>query len=178
MIEELIDRVIQREGGFVNHPDDRGGPTKYGITANTLSNHRGHPCSAKDVRDMPIEEARQIYYINYWSKPGFHQLNLADVVVEMLFDAGVHSGPVQAVRFLQAACGAKVDGHIGPKTLQAAESTDSVTLAANIMAERNLFLGRLITNNPSQAVFAHGWDARISELIRLIPQAVEHRRRR
>ena len=31
-IDELIDALIEREGGYVNHPSDRGGATKYGIT--------------------------------------------------------------------------------------------------------------------------------------------------
>ena len=31
-VDELIDELIEREGGFVSHPADRGGPTRYGIT--------------------------------------------------------------------------------------------------------------------------------------------------
>jgi|GEM_PF-4548155 len=49
----LIDRLIDREGGFVDHPADRGGPTKYGITLRTLSKWRGYPCSREDVEAMP-----------------------------------------------------------------------------------------------------------------------------
>jgi len=29
---ELIDRVIGVEGGYADHPADRGGPTRWGIT--------------------------------------------------------------------------------------------------------------------------------------------------
>ena len=31
----MIDRLIEREGGYVNHPRDPGGETKYGITKRT-----------------------------------------------------------------------------------------------------------------------------------------------
>jgi lysozyme family protein len=31
-IESLIDDVLAREGGYVDHPDDRGGATNFGIT--------------------------------------------------------------------------------------------------------------------------------------------------
>lgn len=31
-VDKLIDALIEREGGFVSHPKDRGGPTRYGIT--------------------------------------------------------------------------------------------------------------------------------------------------
>ena len=42
-IEHLLDALIEREGGYVNHRADRGGPTRYGITeavarADTWSN--------------------------------------------------------------------------------------------------------------------------------------------
>ena len=31
-IDALIDAVIDREGGYVNHPADRGVPTRWGVT--------------------------------------------------------------------------------------------------------------------------------------------------
>ena len=31
-VDVLIDELIEREGGYVNHPADRGGPTRFGIT--------------------------------------------------------------------------------------------------------------------------------------------------
>jgi len=34
-ITPLIDRIIEVEGGYVNNPNDKGGPTKYGITEAT-----------------------------------------------------------------------------------------------------------------------------------------------
>ena len=31
-VDQMIDDILRREGGYVNHPADKGGPTKYGIT--------------------------------------------------------------------------------------------------------------------------------------------------
>lgn len=36
MYEEILNDVLRREGGYVHHPSDRGGPTKFGIAARTL----------------------------------------------------------------------------------------------------------------------------------------------
>ena len=30
--DRLIDALIEREGGYVDHPADKGGPTCFGIT--------------------------------------------------------------------------------------------------------------------------------------------------
>ena len=51
-VEQMIDDVIRREGGFVDHPHDRGGPTNFGITQATLSRHLGRPASVADVRRL------------------------------------------------------------------------------------------------------------------------------
>ena len=52
-IDDLIDSLIDREGGYSNHPADRGGPTNYGITEAVAraQGYRGH------MRDLPRDEA-------------------------------------------------------------------------------------------------------------------------
>ena len=39
LIEQITAAIISREGGFVNDPDDPGGPTKYGVTLATAQQH-------------------------------------------------------------------------------------------------------------------------------------------
>ena len=48
-IDELIDDVIEREGGYVNHPADRGGPTNWGITE-AVARRQGY---VGDMRALP-----------------------------------------------------------------------------------------------------------------------------
>jgi lysozyme family protein len=59
--DAILAAILRREGGFVNHPADRGGPTHYGITQATLQAWRGRAVSEEDVRALSVEEAKAIY---------------------------------------------------------------------------------------------------------------------
>ncbi|WP_017941704.1 glycoside hydrolase family 108 protein [Thioalkalivibrio sp. ALE6] len=172
-VDQLIDRILEREGGFVDHPDDRGGPTNMGITQGTLSEYFGRQATVDEVRKLRQDTARAIYRDRYWHKPGFHSLELPTALADMVLDAGVHHGPYQATRMLQRAAGTTDDGIIGPLTQEAVLTSDLIPLAAGFLAERAEFFGQLITRDPSQAAFAHGWMRRLGKLMRQIPEVIE-----
>lgn len=71
-IQPILNDILRREGGYVNHPADRGGPTKYGITASTLGEWRklGRTATEEEVQALTEQEARQIYFTNYVQRPG------------------------------------------------------------------------------------------------------------
>ena len=165
MIQQLIQDVLRREGGYVNHSADRGGPTNMGITIATLSGFRGYPCTQEDVMLLEEAEAYLIYEKLYWINPGFHTLDLDEDTAELVFDIGVHSGPNRAIKMLQNSLGVVADGVIGPVTRSAAAQAVSLVLFHDILAQRLVFIGRLITKDPSQAAFAHGWLRRLSEFL-------------
>lgn len=54
--------LIDIEGGYVNHPDDPGGETKYGISK------RAYP--KEDIATLTVERATAIYRRDYWDKCG------------------------------------------------------------------------------------------------------------
>jgi lysozyme family protein len=162
--DEIIDEIIRREGGFVDHRADRGGPTKYGITQATLAAWRGHPVSADDVRILTVDEARAIYRARYIRDPGFDRI--ADPQLRaLLVDCAVLQGPSRAVVWLQRACGVTADGKFGPLTERVANELAPRLLRARITASRARALGRLITDDPKQAAFAAGWMNRVAEFI-------------
>jgi lysozyme family protein len=112
--DELIADILEREGGFVDHPHDRGGPTKFGITKGTLYRWRQRPVTTADVRGLAIDEARDIYRAEYIEGPGFDAL--PEPLRAHVVDFGVNAGTVQAVRTLQRVVGVKPDGVLGTVT--------------------------------------------------------------
>jgi len=170
-IQVLILRVLQREGGYVDHPSDRGGATNMGITREALSEYRGYEVTKQEVKDLTEKEARQVYEQRYWIGPGLDGIGHRSLhLVDAVFDAAVNHGPSRAIKFIQAAVHATEDGILGPKTLEAVDQYTDKDLMARITAQRAKFYGRIITNRPSQAVFAHGWMNRLAEFIKIIPK--------
>jgi lysozyme family protein len=142
-----------------------------GITQKTLSDYRGYRCTAEQVQELTRAEATEIYHKNYWVDPGFFTLGRGVVFNDMLFDAGIHHGPGRAVKLLQAMLHLEQDGVLGPLTREAVNSMTDKHLCCNFMAARVSYIGKIITDNESQAVFAAGWANRLAGLIRMIPMA-------
>jgi hypothetical protein len=69
-LDKLIDDLISREGGYSNHPADRGGPTKFGVTEAVARAH-GYTGS---MALLPRGQAAAIYRRLYWVVPGFDQV--------------------------------------------------------------------------------------------------------
>ncbi len=102
-VTKLIDDVIDREGGYSNHPADRGSATRWGITEAVARAHgyRG------DMRTFPRDEAVHLYKRIYWIRPGFDRIgDIAPDIAGELFDTGVNMGPGVAVSFLHRALNA------------------------------------------------------------------------
>ena len=164
--ETIIEGILRREGGWVDHPADRGGPTKYGITLRTLSRWRGSRAIAEDVRALTKEQARRIYRHLYIEKPGFDRIE-DPRLRELVIDCAVHHSPARAVRWLQKAAGVKVDGRCGPVTLGAANAAPAKSLADSASWHRGRARsGATIT---AQAVAGRvrgkGWMMRLAKFI-------------
>lgn len=166
-MSDLIADIVRREGGFVNHPNDAGGATKYGITIGTLASWRGVPVSVDDVANLTVEEASAIYEKRYLKEPGLDLITDPELKA-LLVDFGVLSGPRRAVQGLQKALGFpdnECDGDFGPKSKAAlAANSNSEALFYSVKCERLEQFVRILAN-PSQAVFANGWANRLDEFV-------------
>ncbi|WP_322999966.1 glycoside hydrolase family 108 protein [Castellaniella sp.] len=147
-----FDRLIGHEGGYVNHPDDPGGETNWGITLRTA---RGAGYTGS-MRDLTRAKAKEIYRTAYWGRAKADQYDGA--IAFQLFDAGVNHGPGQAIRFLQRAVGVADDGVVGPMTLAAVHAMSVTDVLSRFNAERLDFYTKLSTW-PS---FGKGWARRVA----------------
>jgi lysozyme family protein len=154
--EQLLDDVLEREGGYVDSQADRGGVTNWGITAGTLGRWRGlnRPANRAEVKALTKDEARQIYRTQYLQPLAFIPV---DEIRAQVFDISVNSGNVMAIKILQRALGVADDGIFGPRTKAALLSKSAKEVNARMVAERLKFYGRIVKEDPSQFVFWDGW---------------------
>jgi len=127
---KIIDELIAREGEYSDHPSDKGGQTRWGITE-AVARANGY---AGSMRDLPRAFAEAVYVRRYIEEPGFDKvLPVSPLIAEELIDSGVNMGPGLPGPWLQRTLNllnqqAKtfpdlvVDGHIGPATISALRS--------------------------------------------------------
>ena len=171
-IDEIIAGILEREGGYVNHPADRGGETCWGITVGVAraNGYRG------EMKNMPRSSAEAIYRKIYITDPGFDKvLSRCAVVGEDLIDTGVNMGVAVAGTMLQRLLNAlnhserdypdlKVDGDVGGKSLAALDAFrrvrgaigDAVLLKGldSLQGERYVDLAE---KRPANEAFLFGW---------------------
>jgi lysozyme family protein len=147
--DQAFEKLIGHEGGYVNHPNDPGGETKFGISKRAYPN--------VDIKNLTLDKAKTIYKSDYWIASGCE-----DVAVEIrfhLFDAAVNSGVGQAKKWLQVALGVEADGQIGPKTREAIAAMDPLVLVSRYNGARLKFMASLRTWDS----FGKGWARRIAD---------------
>jgi lysozyme family protein len=153
LFDQAIEVVLGHEGDtYSNHPNDRGGATKFGIS------QRYNP--DVNVRELTRAQAIEIYWERYWQGRGYERL--PDPVAIKVFDLAVNLGERTAVRCLQRAlraCGVpvKIDGLLGPQTCGAARSAEVGTLVAALRSEAAGEYRLRVARDGGQAVFQNGW---------------------
>ena len=146
--DKAFEHVVGVEGGYVNHPNDPGGETIYGIT------RRDHPQAWVNGRPT-LEQAKVIYRDQYWRPVKADDLPWP--LAMFVFDAAVNQGVGTATRLLQKTLGVAQDGLIGNNTLAAIRRSNPVELCALYLADRAL----RYTGTRNFDVFGRGWLKRL-----------------
>ncbi|MEL6644609.1 MAG: holin-associated N-acetylmuramidase [Pseudomonadota bacterium] len=178
-VSEIADEILGREGGYVNDPDDPGGPTNFGVTLGTLRAHRNNRrLTARDVANLTRAEAKEILIKRHYHTPRIGAL--PEILRGTVFDMHVNAG-IRAVRILQELLTRmgphvlRADGIIGPKTQKAAFEAMLVSpekLYAAYGIERRNYYYALADRAPKLRKFARrrdggkgGWIARAEDFI-------------
>jgi len=152
--------VLRHEGGWSDHPLDKGGATMKGVTLATFRRYVKPDATKADLRKITDAQIATVYYRHYWSAVQAHLLPAGlDYTV---FDFAVNSGPDRAAKYLQALVGATVDGKVGPATIRAVEAHDPAKLINGLCDARMAFLKKLKT----WPTFGKGWTRRVDDVRR------------
>ena len=150
--EQMIERVLGHEAGYVNDPNDPGGETKWGISKRTYPH--------VNIKDLERDEAIDIYRVDFWQQLKLDRFQ--DGVAYQLLDSAVNSGIDTSVRFVQRAVGVADDGRVGPVTLAAIDATSETDFIMLFLSERLDYMTRL-KNWPHHG---KGWARRIAQNLR------------
>ena len=157
--DEALRRVLVHEGGYSNHPSDPGGPTNYGITIWDYRKYINPQGTARDVRNMTVDEAKKIFRERYWNVQRCDELPPG--VDYCVFDYGVNSGIGRSGKVLRRLVGQKDHTHvISDEVIAAAAKRDPLAIIDAICMERLRFLKGLKT----WSTFGRGWERRVREV--------------
>jgi lysozyme family protein len=150
---KAVQYVLLNEGGYIDHPRDRGGETNWGISSAANPD--------VDVSNLSRDEAIDIYISRYWDRWNLSLIE-SQPVANKVFDAVVWMGPVAAVKALQRALRAagaqvRVDGVLGPETAGAANLVQPEVLIPALKSELAGRVREIIARDSSQSVFRRGW---------------------
>tara|TARA_R110000851_G_scaffold59347_9_gene137411 strand:- start:16954 stop:17574 length:621 start_codon:yes stop_codon:yes gene_type:complete len=185
-IEKIAQDIVAREGGYVNDPDDPGGPTKFGVTIHTMRAlgmdlDGDGDVDSSDVKILTIEQANEVFLKHYFYKPKIDQLPTC--LHATVFDMQVNSGS-NAIKILQRLVNSvpntgnaiSTDGAIGPMTLakvNAAFEKMGASIEDAYGVERRNYYFRLADRRPSSRKYARtlrggkgGWIKRAEEFMR------------
>lgn len=166
--QDIVAWIVKRfEKGFSNHPADRGGPTKFGISQRLLEARYERDVDVEEIRALTFIQAVGILIDEFVAKPRLYEID-DDLVRLQTIDFAINSGAATAIRALQRIRGVDDDGVWGPITAQAVNAGGdafSRWFAQEIIAYRIRFLGRLITDDHTQAANAAGWMDRCATLL-------------
>ena len=162
--ERAIGFSLPWEGGFADHPADRGGPTNMGITQGALdAAYKRGVVKHRNVRALSKDEALAIYRANFWEPHDWGRYG--EPVDMIMFDICVNHGMGGAAKIAQRACvscgvDVVIDGKWGPRTREALYRMawrNGLYLSKMLLIKRLNYYDKIVSARPSQKVFLKGW---------------------
>lgn len=147
-IDQMINKVLIREGGFVDTTIEGDESRKFGISLTLLSEYYGRAAFKYELETLSEEVAHDIYERNYYIAPRIN--NLPHLIQAFSFDCAINHGTRRAIKLVQSVCNQagytpelSEDGAMGPNTRRAAEWAEgamgNIFLLALIEERRNFY---------------------------------------
>ena len=170
-LSEALKFTLAWEGGYTNHPNDRGGPTNKGITQSTYNRYlRRNNRNIQSVRSITDSEVYEIYEKDYWDVVRAKYLKSPLGLV--LFDTCVNFGPGGCIRRLQAALEVPITGAWTQAISDKIHKADAGDIALKICQMRIAKRHEIVKNDKSQAVILRGWLNRDRALINEVKKMI------
>ncbi len=164
-IEKLAPIVFKWEGGFSNHPSDKGGPTNMGVTLSTwrkvgYDKDMDGDIDIDDIRLLTKEDAKRVLriYWDRWRADSIRNQSVANILVDWVWGSGMWG-----IRIPQRLLGVKEDGVVGPVTLTRLNSVDQRDFFDKVFSARMQFFQNIVKRDPSQRKFILGWQNRLND---------------
>lgn len=174
------------EGGLSDHPADRGGVTKFGVSREFLADMQKRErhflrslgiageITGDVIRNLSRDQARRIFRYEFWDSLELDR-EIHPKCAVVLFDMAVNHGKAGAVKIAQRGVNKtaplcpllKVDGKLGPKTRKGLANAD-FNLPQLILDAREAYFLAIVAKNASQKVFLAGWLNRCDDLRRYV----------
>lgn len=159
-IDKVIPIILKHEGGYVNHPLDKGSCTNKGVTIATYRYHFGKNKTCNDLKKITNEQWKYIFKNGYWDRIQGDLINnqsIANFLVDWFYNSGVY-----AIKFTQRILGVKDDGIVGNKTIAAINGYKTQkNLFERLWSRRKKQYEDIVNKNQSQQVFYNGWMRRL-----------------
>ena len=149
VFEKSFQEVMLAEGGYVNNPKDPGGETCYGVSKRAYPN--------LDIKNLTLDDAKEIYRRDYWDKCGASIL--PEGIAVMAADLAYNSGVSRSIKLMQRVCGISETGKLDSKTLAKIESYETTVFMEKYKTVRMNFLKSLST----WSTFGRGWTNRVNK---------------
>ncbi|MEP4248622.1 holin-associated N-acetylmuramidase [Tateyamaria sp.] len=181
-VKEIAKEIVDREGGYVNDPDDPGGATNFGVTIHTMRRlgldlDRDGDVDVADVKRLTRAQAVDIFVTHYFERPLIAEL--PEPLHATVFDMYVNAGG-NAVKILQRLVHEMghvcvVDGALGPQSIGAVRAAFAAApqhlVDAYGVARRNYYFC-IADRRPASRKYARtraggkgGWIKRAEEFI-------------